>query len=748
VSVAQRWSLLVAGEAALVLFLLTWGNSFTGSIGLHRAQLGILALLGAIGWVAILQRPGRLPMLLVAAPLALLASLAITSLGSAYPSLSWFATWQCAAYVGIAWLLAIQAQHPAGRRNLVAAMGIVVTLVVGVYLAVVAFAWAEWLTLGFPATSLPLRPLLDGGLIQLPTWVGDVVALCAPIVVVWMWIGNAKAPAVALALAAATAVVLSGTRSVLLLVVVLSIVAVAVVMRGRASRRVVLIGLLAGAVVVVVGLGVVLLAERGFDEGRSSAYGSALDQFNSSPIAGTGPGTYGVLRMGDAVDGLSHLAFPDANNVLLTTAGESGLVGLAGLTLAVAGYGLAMKRSWRGRSHDRSVAFAALFGIAIFAGHGLVDAIFVLIGVVLLMIASLSIAATGWPTHGSRSRRSRRLDAGLITGFVIILVSSTFLLRSEATLDAVARADLDIANSPQAAQDAARLATQVSPETVPAWWVRMRAADTNGDNLDSLVAAKRIVALEGFGQEWLSLAVIEARTGDLPAAADALGHATAHPPIDPLVELNAAILFSGANNAAKAIEAAERLLGVQPDIEPVVHGGPFGLAILVAQARAAAAWESLARGDADTAFVIALNGEDRDLATSLVERIPASDAGSAASWRAIIAAWFGDTAARTARDTEALASPSLDRLAWSWRLAIHACDPSAADRWERASEIAAGYRPVVPIAIGVSPDFHVRLLPVRYPGVVWRMDYPSRPYVAGTWTFALGRPLCATTPPG
>lgn len=746
-SVTHRWSLVVAGEAALVLFLLTWGNSFTGSIALHRVQLGILAVLGGIGWLAILQRPGRLPTLLVVAPLPLLASLAITSVWSAYPSLSWFATWQCAAYVGIAWLLAMQAGHPVGRRNLVAALGIVVTVFIGVYLAQVVLAWAEWLSLGFPITSLPLRPLGDGGLVEIPTWVGDVVAVATPVVVAWMWIGNARAAAVALALAAMAAIVLSGTRSVLLLVVVLSIAAAAVLIRHRASRPVALVASVLATAVVVVGLGVILLAGRSFDEGRSSAYASAIDRFTSSPLAGTGPGTYGVLRMSDAVDGLSRLAFPDANNVLLTAAGESGVIGLVGLALAGAGYGLAIRQSWRRRSEGRLIVVAALFGIAVFAGHALVEAVFVLIGVVLLMIASISIAATDWAsTSAASAPRVRRLDVGLVAGLVVIVISSTFVVRNERTLDAIARADEALASGPGTALVAARLATESSPEIVPAWWVRMLAADASGDSAEAIAAAQRTVALEGFGQEWLSLAVVEARSGDLSAARVASDHATAHPPIDPIVELNLAILRDADGALLKASDAARGLLLVEPDIEPVLSAAPPGIATLVAGSRAAAAADSLAAGDADSAFVIALSGEDQDLATSLIGQVVATDPAASVLWQEIVMAWFGDGAARRSLDSEALARPTLDRLLWSWRLAVHACDVDSSDRWERAVEIAAGTRPVLPIAIGVAPGFQVRLLPVRYPGVVWRMDYPKRPYVGGIWTFALGRPACSVAP--
>ncbi|MEO8437876.1 MAG: O-antigen ligase family protein, partial [Chloroflexota bacterium] len=536
---SRAWSLVVAGEALLVLFLLTWGNSFTASIGLHRIQLAILAILGGIGWLAILQRPGRLPVLLIAAPLPILASLALTSIGSAYPSLSWFATWQCAAYVGIAWLVAIQASDRIGRRNLVAAMGIVVVIVIGVYLIRVGFAWVEWLSLGFPIASLPLRPLLDGGVVQLPTWVGDVIALCAPIVVVSLWMRHAKGLAVALAVVATAATLISGTRSVLLMVVIVSVVILALVLRARADRRVALIGSALAGVVVIAGLGVVLLAGRSFDEGRLSTYASAVDQFSSAPLMGTGPGTYAVLRMGDDIDFLNRLAFPDANNVILTAAGESGLVGLLGLGLAAGAYGLAIRRSWLHRPDDRGVKAAALFGLTVFVGHALVEATFVLIGLVLLMIANVSIAATGWSAPAAdRARRVVRVDVALATGIVVIVVASAFVVRNEWTLDAVSRADGVLDSSASVALAEARRATDGSPETVPAWWVRMLAADATGDSADAAFAAERTVELEGFGQEWLSLAMLKAAAGDTTAALDALDDARLHGPIDPLVELN------------------------------------------------------------------------------------------------------------------------------------------------------------------------------------------------------------------
>ena len=178
----MRWTLVVAGESFLLLFLLRFGTTLFADPIQHPIQLAIFAVLGGAGWLVVLLRPNLLPSLLVVAPLPILASVAITSITSPYPSLSGWATWQSAAYVGIAWLIAIQASHPVGRRNLIAVLAITVTIVIAYYLFVVAVAWRDWLAIGFPLTSVPLRPDYTGGWVFIPAWLADVVVLCTPVV--------------------------------------------------------------------------------------------------------------------------------------------------------------------------------------------------------------------------------------------------------------------------------------------------------------------------------------------------------------------------------------------------------------------------------------------------------------------------------------------------------------------------------------------------------------------------------------
>ncbi len=735
-----RWSLLVAGEALIALFFLVlWSDADTPLF--RQAQLGIASLLGAIGWLVVLVRPRALPGLLVLAPLPLLGSLVLTSVTNAYPSLSWHVVWQCASLTGILWLLCLQAGHPVGRRNLVAAMGIVAALVTTAYLATVLLAWREWLALGFPVTSLPLRPWYTGGILHIPAWLADVVVLCAPVVVVTLWRAGTRIAAAVLATGGVLAIILTGTRSVLLLIVAVAVVAIVVLVMRRGWRRTGLPIVLALIGIAGVAVAVVLAAGRGFDLGRSSSYASAVDRFLSSPLVGSGPGTYGVRRMSDPVDALWNLAQPDALNVILTSASDSGLVGLLGLALTAVLCGLAIRRSWGAATGARPLIAAALGSLAVVAGHAMGEVVFALGGIVLLSIAALAIAATSEAGASNASdRRSRWVWGALAAGVLAFVIGSAGVVRSEVALASLGTAEAATTTA-DGALLAARAATSASPDSVPAWWVRMVAADRVGDMTDALAAAHRIVALEGFGQEWLSLATLLERSGDLAAARGAMDRAVAKVPADPVVELNAAIFYDASGATAAAEEAARQLLAARSDIEPILRSNLPRVATLVAGVRADVAARSLVDGNPDAALLVALSGEDRSLAEALLDRIDATspDAGSRT---AIVSAWFGDREARAAVDAATQAHPTPTALAWSWRLAVRACDLAAADRWERALGISAANQLATPVAIGVAPGFSVRSFPYRYPTSVWGTNHPERPYVAGIWTYALGRPPC------
>ena len=268
----------------------------------------------------------------------------------------------------------------------------------------------------------------------------------------------------------------------------------------------------------------------------------------------------------------------------------------------------------------------------------------------------------------------------------------------------------------------------------------MVAADAAGDPDAAIAAARKMIELEGFGQQWMSLAILASRQGDRTLELDAIARATGGPPVDPLVELNAMALLDAAGDRPGAEAAARRLLEVQPDIERVVRTGPPAMAAIVVAVRAEVATGRMAAGDANGAFLIALSGEDRELADGLLEKVATSDPGRARDWQSVVDAWFGDETARAALDASARAGPTTERLLWAWRFAGRACDEAGMSFWERAIEI--GFHPTTPDELMVAPTDQTRALPLLYPTFVWKLDHPQRPYVAGTWTFSSGRPLC------
>ena len=735
--------MVVGAESLLILLLLPYGRVYQGVLWLHELHLLVLAAAGAAGWIAVMWRPSSLPRFLLLAPLPLFAAVVVTAFVSPYPSLSWPAAWQTAAYAGIFWLLALQASHPAGRRYLVTVIGIVVTLALASYFAAVLVEWRRLLHLGFAVTSLPLRPSNVGGLGQGPTVLADVVAVGTPVVVATLWRRGARIPAVLFALIAFGAIVLTGTRSVLLITGGLALAAVLIAIRDRAGRRAASVVITAVLAIGAVGLVVALTSSRSFDEGRSSAYASALTRFTESPILGSGPGTYGVERMHDPVAIIGWLAFPDAHNILLNNLAESGIIGFLGLSATIAFVGLAVRGSWRRSPGERIVVAGALFGLAIFAMHGMVDVVLSLIGVTVLAVAVAAIASTSSaPVPTPEHFRSGPMRAALGLAFVVAVLISAGVVRTEAVARTVADADGALLSRPAEALALAHRATAAAPDLVPAWWVQTAAAAVSNDPAGAMEAARESAALEGFGQEWMTVAILAAGQGDRATELDAIGRATAGPPVDPIVELNTIDLLDAAGDHAGAEAAARRLLQVQPDIEPIVSPRRPDVAATIAAVRSTVAHEQMAAGDPRTALLIALSGEDRQLSQDLLAEVTDQAAPGDPNWAVIVDAWFGDATARKAIDTSARSDPTIDGAVWAWRLAGRDCDRAGMSFWERSIKILYSFRPTTPNKLGVAPLDETRALPDRYPTFVWLQDAPKHPYVPGTLTFSTGRPAC------
>ncbi|HUT76575.1 MAG TPA: hypothetical protein VM285_02755, partial [Polyangia bacterium] len=452
---------------------------------------------------------------------------------------------------------------------------------------------------------------------------------------------------------------------------------------------------------------------------------------------------YGVERMRDPVDVIGHLAFPDAHNIILNTMAESGVVGLAGLLATLALYAAAIRRSWRRSLGDRLVIAGALFGLAVFAAHGMVDVIFGLVGIIVIAVAVAAIAATSSEKAEAASHPAPwPMRAGLAFAFMIVILISGAVIRTETIAGTVAVADAALGSAPAEALVLARLATASAPDLVPAWWVQMAAADAVGDTEAAVEAARTLIKLEGFGQQWMSLAILASRQGDRTAADTAIKTASGRLPIDPLVELNGIAMLDALSDRPVTEEMGYRLLQVQPDIEPIVRDGSARMEATLAAVRARAARQLLAEGDDQSAFLVALSGEDHALSQVLLDEVATNGSTQGETWSQIVRGWFGDSTGREALDRLSRLDPKLDNLLWSWRFAGRACDEQAMAFWERAVEIGYAFHPTTPNSLTIAPPTSRANLPLLYPTFIWRQDHPVQPYVAGTWIFDSGRPVC------
>jgi hypothetical protein len=622
-------------------------------------------------------------------------------------------------------------------------IAIVVTVTLISFVAAVAIEWRAWLRLGFPLTSLPLRPSNVGGLARIPTWLADVVVLGTPVVAASLWVRGYRAGATVFVAIALGTIVLTGTRSVLLVIAALVVAAVLVAIRNRARRRAVSVAVTGLLAIGIVGVVFVLGSSRDLDEGRSSAYSSALTRFTESPVLGSGPGTYAVERLHDPVDALPHVAFPEAHNFVLNTLATSGIVGLLGMAGTVVLVALAIRASWRRAPAERLIVAGALFGLTVFAAHGMVDVVFALIGMNMLALAVVAIASTsGVPVPVSDAPRARSVRVGVGLAFLVVVIMSGAVVRTEAIARTVTDADAALLTRPADSLRLARQATASAPDLVPAWWVQMAAADATNDPVGAMAAARKIAELEGFGQEWMTVAILASRQGDRTTELGAIRRAMAGPPIDPIVELNAIPLLDAAGDHAGALTAARQLLQVQPDIEGIIRDSTAGVAAPVADVRAEVAQQRLAAGDPAAAFLIALSGEDRGLSQDLLAKITSSDPESATSWAPVVDAWFGDPKARDTINAKARSQPTLERAMWAWRIAGRSCDGRGMSFWERAMKIRFAVIATTPKRLRRAPIDANRAFPNFYPSWVWGLDQPKHPYVAGTLTFSSGRPAC------
>jgi hypothetical protein len=550
--------------------------------------------------------------------------------------------------------------------------------------------------------------------------------------------------AAVLALAAAACIVVVGARSIWLSAAIVGlVVAVAWLNRGghRPSRRtaVIWLGALAFGVLLVVGLSA--RSARDLDEGRSSAYASAISIARDNPIAGSGPGTFASERLAHPIDRVAIYVLPSALSPMLTAVAETGLIGTFAGILALTLVGVSVIKRWRARDIDRPIAVAALAGFGAVAIHGQVDAIFEVPGIALAAMTMLGLCLVA-PSTGPVPARESSLF--LRTSAVVALIGLAALVPSFARLEAAVAAQHDGVfalgrGDMSAALDRAAAATEVEPGFVPGRHLDLVARDRAGQIDAALIEAREVVQLEDMAQHRLRLALLLERDGQLDEAASEFDAIASRLPIDPLVSMNAAAFSARRGDVESAtsrlsdaylvapflvaLRETKELSSVVPGayektVERLVEGGQIDAAI-----RLAARY-----GDTPTAreLMSSIEPEARQLVTVALDAI--------------------DGLPGAAQELDAIAAANPTRFGasvWAWQAAVSRCDIPAAARWQRVAVIATGSYNEDPGRVIQIPDGSADRGPSRYPRAIWGVVPVLDGDVIGTlsWTTDL-TPVC------
>jgi O-antigen ligase len=671
----------------------------------------------------------------------LLGASTVSAVASEFPSISWPATWHLFCGLGCGLLFFQMASSSGGRRCLAMILTTTAFFVVGTYLYAVAGLWRDWLSFGLPIGSLPLRPANAGGLVPIPTWLGDVTFLVVPSGAYALSqrgvIG--RAAAIALIGAALAALFISGTRSLWLIALASALPAALVF----GNRRVVMAGAIGLAVIAVAfasQASFFTATLRSIDEGRSSAFSSAITQFQASPLFGVGPGLYPLRRLAEPIEPIVYLAFPNAHNLVLTTAAEVGATGLVCLVLATA-----IILRWSvgaplniGTTRQRVIA---AFSVGAVLAHAMIDVVIEVPGILILATAVGALALAPGPESVDEGRMEPRPRFAVlpVSLAVVGLIAGAYTVRTEAAIMDLRRAN-EATTAPDMRVVLAADAAGLSPDMIPAWNALAVAEAGVGDTASALTAAEHVVALDPLPQQEMTLALYEAATGRTTEATARMRRVAELGHLDSMVQLNAAVFFAEHGQRGEATSALTRVLVMTPSIGLVLGDLPRAARELLPTARLRAVDELLAAGNDASALAVAVLLGDQPLITAVLDH--AANAGDDTA-PVIVDAWAGHQGAISELDRRARANPADADLAWwRWLVAGHSCDIESRNRWSRIIRIKTGFIPQVPVRLGRVPSVRGVHWPTLYPDAVWRFSLPAQPYPPGTWTFRAGEPTC------
>jgi len=447
--VNRTTSLYLLRETILIIFLgyfLLIGGTLNGLV---QFQLNVIstALIALIifAWLGCrLYRRERLPHTGLDLPIiAFLGTQLIATALSSDPRRSLDNTWLIAFYALFFYLLIDLLRHGWPAELLVKSLLVVSSIVIALGLIEIGQWYADWLAIGgwihpFPPVILRVRAFLGHG-----NFAAGFLNLLIPLALTrFIWTRD-RIPKLLLVFWLATALVIvffSSSRGGWLgtataLVTTFSLLALIFSPKGSlnrlrrwiSSRWWLVVPLGCGLALMVAGI-----AWLGIRQLRHPSHGPILSArrdfwltawraFQSSPLWGTGPFTYGTQFMKyNSVPPWSP--FAHAHNYLFNLAAETGLIGLVSASWLIVAVLRVLGQSWQraGREHRLLMAGCAgsLAGCAV---HNLADTILTMPTIVLTLVAVLAVALVDQSSLSSGKPHLRLSIAWLLLPSILLI---------------------------------------------------------------------------------------------------------------------------------------------------------------------------------------------------------------------------------------------------------------------------------------------------------------------------------------
>jgi tetratricopeptide (TPR) repeat protein len=582
------------------------------------------------------------------------------------------------AYVSVL-LVAARVTSPAWRS----AIATGVTLPAAIWLLSFALVWvadlAEWIALGGGVPPHIAR--------SAHMWLGtDLVAvlllLSVPFYPWIRWRALRRVLIAATLIAAVAVVPMSDARTTWIAALVAGIVVVALSRdfrerfwprHGRA--------VIAGGLLLAAGLAAaVLTGSLGTLSGRANIWETALATFRSSPIVGTGPGTFSWTRLAEAPPLLEPYPVFHAHDVVLQTLADGGIVLLVGLGVAVIGWLVVVapatqRLEWRSR-----------VGLGVLAG-------FVLVTLLeepaqLPALAAMAMTLAGW-TAADATRASTnpwhwpwRWSPAVLP---IAFASAALMGLPSALAASQARTAAAEARAAAVAED--WVAAYASFERANERWPD-RAAYELGLGL----AAAQVGSLAEAKVHYESArrlspgdprapGALAALSGDLQEQARLLDNAAMRAFRDPQYSYRLAAVLWELGREQDAAHAAARAAMVDPQVL-VTLSSETGVPL----DRVIAALPGVLESEAELAAV------DADSVLAQAEMVGGRSVEEPPALAALSAARDGDLERARRAVQEALATERLERRTYDVGIAVAEarCDEAEAERLRRLSEIVPG----------------------------------------------------------